>query len=192
LDIEQKLTTLGKVAQRLNEKNIIWAVGASALLYLEGLTTDFHDFDLLIAPRDIPLATEVFMQLGARRLPRSAPSPDYATAQFVEVMLDGVDFDLLCGFAIRRKEVVYPYPFSENRVAHTVNTKGALTPLTPLADWFVLYQLMPVGARKAALIGRHLKAHAVGDTRLWLSDWLNNRLPGDVRENVMALYASLP
>ena len=185
---EEKLAVLGKAARALNAANVTWAVGASALLYLEGLAEEFNDFDLLITSPDMGLARDALEKAGAKAMPSAAPSATYATAQFAEFALDNVDFDLLCDFAIRRKDAVYRYPFDQSRVARIVTVSGEPTPLAPLADWYVLYLLMPGRAKRANLVGRYLRANPRGDTRPCLSRWLSDRLPGEVRECVMSLF----
>ena len=191
MDIESKLSTLAKVGKRLNMASVEWAVGASALLYLEGVTADFHDFDLIVVPDSMETALDVFTRLGARLLPAQSPNPVYVSAQFVEFTLDGADFDLLCDYTLRRNDVLYRYPFPGDRAIRAVTVQGVPVPLCPLADWFVLYQLMPGGAKKAALIARHLKTHPRDSARHSLGKWLHTRLPGEVRERVFTLYTEL-
>jgi len=191
LDIESKLSTLAKVGKRLNMASVEWAVGASALLYLEGVTADFHDFDLIVAPDSMETTLDVFNRLGARLLPAQSPNPVYASARFVEFTLDNVDFDLLCDYTLRRNEDLYRYPFPGDRAIRAVTVQGVPVPLCPLADWFVLYQLMPGGVKKATLIAHHLKTHPRDGTRHWLGKWLNMRLPGEVRERIFTLYTEL-
>lgn len=188
---DTKLAALAKAARALNQAGIVWGVGASAMLYLLGVAEEFNDFDLLIATEQSDAARAVFERLGARALPAAPPSGAYDTEVFLEYRLDGVDFDLLCGFAIRRKEAVYRYPFGRDRIAEWVSVAGERAPLCPLEDWFVLYQLMPGRQKRATLIGRYLKANPREDSCAWLNRWLANRLPGDVRERVMTLYSEL-
>jgi len=188
---EEKLLVLTKVARALNAAGIVWAVGASALLFLEGIADDFADFDLLVVPEHLEAACLVFEGLGAHRQLEAPPSAAYATESFVEFGLHGVEFDLLSDFAIRRKDGVYRYPFDEGRIARVRGSGQSRVPLCPLADWFVLYLLMPGRSKKATIIAHYLKAEQKTDSRAWFSLWLHNRLPGDVRESVMSLYNAL-
>lgn len=191
MEAEEKLVLLTRVARALNAAHVVWAVGASALLYLEGVAEDFEDFDLLIAPESLSAAENAFHVLGAVRHAPAPPVAAYATGSFVEYELRGVEFDLLCDFAIRRKDAVYRYPFGLERIAGSTVLHGERVPLCPLADWMVLYLLMPGRSKKAALISRYLKTNQRGDCRAWLSHWLRGRLPGEVRESVMTLYNAL-
>ena len=92
---------------------------------------------------------------------------------------------------MRRREAVYRYTLDAERVARFTAVRGERVPLCPLADWYVLYLLMPGRAKKAALIGRYLREHPMRDSRAHLSRWLSNRLPGETREAVLALYRDL-
>ena len=185
------LDALVKAAHELNRAGVVWALGASALLYVKGVVETFHDVDLLIQPEHMPAAHKAFVQLGAKAKPASPPSLTYATTFFEEFVLDGVDFDLLGGFTIRRKDAMYRYPFEADRVAEVMNYQGESIPLTPLADWVVLYLLMPRRSSTAVLLARHLKNEPQPEDRAWLSLWLCHRLPGDVREKVLQLYSAL-
>ena len=191
MDEQAGLDALIKAAHELNRAGVVWALGASALLYIKGVVETFHDVDLLIQPEHIPAAHKVFVQLGAKAKPAAPPSLTYATTYFEEFTLDGVDFDLLGGFTIRRKDAMYSYPFGADRVAEVLSFQGASLPLTPLADWVVLYLLMPRRSSKAVLLARHMKTQPQPEDRAWLSLWLHQRLPGDVREKVLQLYGAL-
>jgi hypothetical protein len=187
MDVEGKLAALAKAARALNAANIVWAVGASALLYLEGAADTFNDLDVLIAGGAFDAARQAMLSLGA--VEKRAPvSEVFATDGFAEFQLDGVDFDILCGFAVRRGGNVYRYAFDAEHVTSTADVKGVPVPLSPLADWFVLYLLMPGREKKARRVAAFLKAHPRTERRRWLGLWLDGRLPGDVREQTLALY----
>ena len=42
---QKKIELLQRIAQRLNEAHVQWALGASMLLYFKGITSAFHDID---------------------------------------------------------------------------------------------------------------------------------------------------
>ncbi|MCE5343355.1 MAG: hypothetical protein LLF96_07205 [Eubacteriales bacterium] len=187
MEREEKQNALAKAAHALNAAGICWAVGASALLSFEGISDGFNDLDLLITSGQMAAAWQAMRDCGAIELPSPTPSPVYATAEFDEYRLDGVDFDLLCGFAIRYEGAVYRYPFSADRIAKTVRMLGETVPLSPLADWFVLYQLMPGRTGKAEAIARYLRARPQAEWAPWLADWLSGPLPDAIRSRVLAL-----
>ncbi len=190
MNAEEKTVVLAKAAGALNAAGVTWAVGASALLYLEGAAETFNDVDLVIAEGEMPAAEQAMLFTGAEQLPVQNPNPVFATKQFTEYRLDGVDFDLLCGFAVRRKNAVFLYPFDQEHIASVTDVHGVPVPLSPLADWFVLYLLMLDREKRAWQIAKYLKAHPRKERRRWLNLWLSGRLPGDVRERAMALFNS--
>ena len=192
MEPEAKLAVLARAGRALNASRAVWALGASALLYLHGVTEDFHDLDLLIDPDTVGVGAAALLAEGAERRGAPAPSAAFCTERFEPLRLAGVDIDLLCNFTIRRKEALYRYDFHSGRIEGTALVQRVRIPLCPLADWFVLYQLMPARAKNARLIARHLASVPEGDSRLWLTQWLNSRLPGEVRERTLALYQQLP
>ena len=58
-DIRHKLRVLTRIAAALDGRGVTWAVGASAMLYLRGLTDSFHDIDLMTAEEDADAAADV-------------------------------------------------------------------------------------------------------------------------------------
>lgn len=46
---QKKIELLQKIAHRLNEAHVQWALGASMLLYFKRITPVFHDIDLLVS-----------------------------------------------------------------------------------------------------------------------------------------------
>jgi hypothetical protein len=187
MDTQGKLAALAKAARYLNGAGINWALGASALLWLEGVSGTFHDFDLLIAPGQMAAARQAMRECGATQQPPPPPNPAYATLDFSEFLLDGAEFDLLCGFAIRYEGKVYRYPFDTARIAKTVPLLGESVPLCPLADWVVLYLLMPSRADKADAIASSLCARPRAEWTPWLNDWLSRSLPATIQACVRAL-----
>ena len=54
--MEKKLKVLAALAADLNESDILWAVGASAMLFLRGIVKEFRDIDLLVCEDDVEIA----------------------------------------------------------------------------------------------------------------------------------------
>jgi len=185
-----KLTALAKAARELNDSGAVWAVGASALMYLEGDAETFGDLDLLIGQGWMDAARQALRTAGAQELAPRPPSDVYLTEQFCECRLDQVDFDLLCGFAVRREGVAYRYPFEARRIVKTVAVLGENVPLSPPADWYVLYRLMPDHGDKADVIARRLAARPREEWAPWLEEWLSGPLPDELRWRVRALLES--
>jgi len=148
----------------------------------------FNDLDLMIAGGQLADAKSAMLAAGAAEVPASPPNPAFSSAGFLEFRLDGTDFDLLEGFAVRAGNEVYAYNFNADRIGAVWDAAGVSVPLCPLADWFVLYQLMPGRQKKAKLIAQYLLAHPRVERREWLHSWLDGRLPGNVREQALRLF----
>ena len=96
--IEKKLKVLSDIAHALNARHVVWAVGASALLYFKGKTDSFHDIDLMVKESDAETAKEQLLQLGSLLPPE--PNTQYQTRCFLEFEINGVDVDMMAGFVI--------------------------------------------------------------------------------------------
>lgn len=83
---------------QFQKAEITWALGASMLLYFKGITSDFHDIDLMVANEDADKARTILMQMGT--LEPQNPNPKYKTKLFMEFVVDYVDIDVMVGSAI--------------------------------------------------------------------------------------------
>ena len=61
----EKLLVLSKLALEFNNQNIVWAVGASLLLYLKGYVEDFNDIDIMVADVDAIKAEKILNSFGS-------------------------------------------------------------------------------------------------------------------------------
>lgn len=138
--LDRKLYVLTRVARELNEAKITWAVGASLLLYLEGITDIFHDIDLMILERDIDRAVAVMERFGKPSLPN--PACGFKTRRFLEYSIDGVDFDLMAGFVIVKEGVDYDCSLRPEQIKRGVTLNGVEIPLQSVRDWRRFYDLM--------------------------------------------------
>ena len=187
MDNQTMLRALAKAARALNGARVTWAVGASALLYFYGITKTFHDLDLMIESADMDAARTAMLAVGAELCPEKTASETYASERFSEFLLDGVSFDLIGGFSIRYDHAVYRYPFGGERIAGETAAYGERVPLTPLADWYVLYLLMPGREARAREVAAYLTGHPETGCGSWLQTWLSGELPDGVRERVRLL-----
>ena len=44
-ETQRKIELLKRIAHRFNEAGVVWALGASMLLYFKGIAPEFHDID---------------------------------------------------------------------------------------------------------------------------------------------------
>lgn len=150
---QEKLCVLVKAAEALDRRAVVWAVGASALLYCKGIVTDFHDIDLMVAEEDASRACEALLSLGA--LVPSSPSPQYRTRLFREFLVDGVEIDLIAGFSIVCDGQEHYFPLKREDIQDTALINGRPIPLQPLQAWRRYYSLMGRG-EKVRLIDQAL------------------------------------
>ena len=139
-DTEHKLEVLASVARRFNRENIIWAVGASLLLYLKGKTEVFHDIDIMLMEPDADRAKAILADMGVVQIPE--PRAQYRTRHFWECVVDGVDIDVMAGLVIVSDGKEYDCPLRKEEIEETVRVHGQDIPLHSLSAWKHYYRLM--------------------------------------------------
>lgn len=138
--IEHKLDVLKQIAQLFNEKEIIWNLGASAMLFLRGIVDDFSDLDLFVRHKDISRAKEVLESLG--KMKPQCLSEIYKTDVFYEYVIDDVDIDLISGFKIIKDQKLYDLSFDENEIFDTYEMDHTLIYLDSIKNWLRFYEIM--------------------------------------------------
>lgn len=131
--------TILKIATKLNEGSITWALGGSLVLQHHDIVEVVHDIDILIAKADIVKAKAMLDQLG--ELKASTHKSIFQTTFFYEYIIDGIDVDILCEFKIENQGL-YTYDFNALRITESEILDGIYIYYTSLEDWFVLYTLM--------------------------------------------------
>ena len=154
LDTEKKLTVLSTIAKELNSRGVFWAVGASVLLYFNGIVRDFHDIDLMVDSCDSEVACQALAALG-EMLPAKSQGR-YRSEHFSTYLIDGVEVDLIAGYKIVNDGVIYSFPLNRQDVTGTAVVNDTLVPLHSLSVWQRCYELME-RPEKARLIAEHLK-----------------------------------
>ena len=61
---QEKIQLLLRIAHRLNEAHVEWALGASMLMYFKGITSEFHDIDLMVADCDAECVRTILSEMG--------------------------------------------------------------------------------------------------------------------------------
>jgi hypothetical protein len=178
------LHTLSEIAKQLNNRGVAWGVGASLLLNRFGLADNPHDIDIVVDIGDINSADELLSRSGVKRPSGSAAG--YSTRFFYEYAVNGIEVDIMAGFAINHDSGTYDYIFDRNAVSDIDIIDGVRIPYTALEDWFVLYQLMPGREKKASLIEAYLLSTGIRNPML-LNRALEGNLPGQVRVRVEKL-----
>ncbi len=139
-ELEKKLNVLSQIARVLNEAQVTWAVGASALLYFKGKTESFEDIDLMAAEEDAEKIKALLLPLG--RIMPEKPDSKYQTRHFMEFVIDGVDVDIMAGLVIVKDGQAYECPFGREQIAEWIQLDGESIPLQVLEDWKRYYMLM--------------------------------------------------
>ena len=145
-EIAHKISTFLRIAQAFEKGKIIWAVGASLLLYLKEISDNFNDIDLLIREEDVPTARAILENLGRPKPTNS--STKYKSAAFLEYEIDGVEIDLIAGFTISANGQDHRFPLTPESISEHILINSQRIPLQSPEYWRRLYLLM----------GRHEKA----------------------------------
>lgn len=139
-DIKKKLLVLSRIAEELNRQHVIWAVGASLLLYFKGIVQEFADIDIMISESDAEKVTKVFLGYG-KQLPAN-PNKQYKTEFFSEFNVDGVDFDIIAGFIILHEGTEFYFPLEKDCIRDYAEINGTVIPLQSIEEWRNYYRLM--------------------------------------------------
>ena len=111
---EEKLRVLSRMAAAFNRAGLTWAVGASLLLWFRGYVDDFHDIDLMVTVGDAEEMENILRSMGKLQPSKRG---SYATKRFREFIIDGVDVDMMGGYAIVRDGKVYDCELEPSQIA---------------------------------------------------------------------------
>ncbi|HCD45573.1 MAG TPA: hypothetical protein DEQ64_17955 [Lachnoclostridium sp.] len=138
--IENKLTVLSRIAKELNQKDVSWAIGASLLLYFKGITSEFHDIDIIADEADVEIIKDVLLSFG--NIQQTNPNVKYKSKSFMEFIVDGVDIDVMAGFAIIYNDKEYHFPLKKEKINDYAEVNGIRIPLHSIEEWRNYYELM--------------------------------------------------
>ena len=136
---KEKLSVLSKLALEFNRENVIWAVGASLLLYFKGYVKDFNDLDIMVADIDSYKAEEILKHFGTIQ---QSTKGSYETKHFREFIIDGVDVDMMGGFAIVSDGKVYDCDLKQSQITEYIEINEQMIPLHSVELWRNYYALM--------------------------------------------------
>ena len=135
---QKKIELLKRIAQRLNEAHVQWALGASMLLYFKGITSAFHDIDLMVADHD----AECVHTMGELRPFDPVPNPMYRTKSFMEFLIESIEVDVMAGFAIVHEGTAYDCSLREEQIVEKMPLGTEVIPLQSPQLWSKYYRLM--------------------------------------------------
>lgn len=139
-EIARKLSVLTTIAKELNTRHIVWAVGASLLLYFKNRVPDFHDIDIMVSEADVEEVKNILLRHGSLQPPN--PNARYKTKHFMEFSIEGVDVDVMAGFVIVNNDREYYFPLQAQNIKDYVTIGDTEIPLQSLSEWREYYLLM--------------------------------------------------
>ena len=139
-EIEKKIEVLKQIAHRFNEAHIMWALGASMLLYFKGITEEFQDIDLMVANDDVERVRIILSEMGEIQLPN--PNPKYRTKTFMEFIINSIDVDVMAGFSIISDGKIFDCSLQEEQIVEKMPLGTELIPLQSPLLWREYYRLM--------------------------------------------------
>ena len=95
--------------------HVQWDLGASMLLYFKGITSAFHDIDLMVADHDAECVRTILLEMGELRPSDPVPNPMYRTKTFMEFLIESIEVDVMAGIAIVHEGTVMIAPCVKNR-----------------------------------------------------------------------------
>lgn len=139
-EIEKKIEVLKQIAHRFNEAHIMWALGASMLLYFKGITEIFQDIDLMVANDDVERVRIILSEMGEIQPPN--PNPKYRTKTFMEFIINSIDVDVMAGFSIISDGKIFDCSLQEEQIVEKMPLGTELIPLQSPLLWCEYYRLM--------------------------------------------------
>lgn len=139
---QEKIQLLLKIAHRLNEAHVEWALGASMLMYFKGITSEFHDIDLMVAERNTECVRKILSEMGESCPAESIQNPMYRTKTFMEFIIDSVEVDVMAGFAIVKDGKVYDCALRKEQIVEKMLLGEEVVPLQSPLLWCKYYRLM--------------------------------------------------
>ena len=154
---QDKLNVLSQLAAEFNRCNIVWAVGASVLLYLEDYVEDFHDLDILVADTDAGKMEQILHRFGSLQ---PSDQGNFATKHFRKFTVADVEVDMIGGFAIIKDGQIYDCDLHPSQITGYAEVDGQNIPLHSIPLWRKYYSLMGRDA-KVSVIDRKSPASCV-------------------------------
>ncbi|AIO17915.1 ribosomal-protein-S5-alanine N-acetyltransferase [Candidatus Izimaplasma bacterium HR1] len=137
------------LAKELNNCNINWALGASFMLYFEGIKTTVDDIDLLVDENDYEKLLELLKPYPYTYI---ESNPKYQTDHFFSLELDGVAIDIMLGFKVKTKNGLYSFPF---HISKSFELDNETIYLSSLEEWLNAYKAMGRD-KKVKIVEDHL------------------------------------
>ncbi len=179
--------TLSYIGEKLNDSNIVWAVGASMMLNQFGLINNSNDIDIFVDIKDINRADEILQSIGEKK--KTEKNSVYSTEFFYKYLINGIGIDVMAGFAINHSRGVYEFIFDDKSISKIETINEIDIPFTSLEDWYVIYQLIPNREFKVNLIEKYLTLNGIENPDLFKRA-LRGNLPLEIRSKIENVLSS--
>ena len=177
IDVEKINKVLLKIAKAFNDKELLWAVGASKLMEKYDILIS-DDIDFFVARKHLDDAFEILNKLGEQiEIPFNASFLSQSSYCFI---IDDVFIKLVSGLNIRHSTGIYRYSFKTSSIDSTTEINGVAINYMSLEDWFILYQMMPGRLEYSKMILEYFKKTKKINT-IYLERALNKALPTNTR-----------
>lgn len=180
-------STLKKLANALNNHNIHWGLGGSAMLCHYQITNVVNDIDILIDEKDA-IKVESILSAIAKKEEAISKEP-FATKHFLKYKFEDTSIDIMGGFQIYHEKGLYTLDFDQTSITADINIDSIRVPLSSLEVWYILYSLIPGKLYKADLIESYWKANSIQHPHL-IKKALQKPLPGYLVNNLRRLQCS--
>lgn len=135
-DLNQVKKGLAMIASNLNKLNIKWSLGASMLLYLEGICDTVDDIDIIVEESDF---NQLQLFLQDYKYIYSEPNELYLTDHFYSLQSNEIDVDIMINFKVKSDNGIYKYPFHIEKEITLLNEKIYLS---SVKEWYKAYKAM--------------------------------------------------
>lgn len=159
-----------------DEHNIPYAIGGSLLLYQKGLDVEVHDIDILL--EDISYAFVKNLLKNEQLTEKTFPHPTYPTEHFLELVMDGIEVDLMFSFSIRYQDEVFSFPLEKELLYFQEKPMS----FSRIEDWYVMYQLMPKRETKVEMIENYF--HKNSPDKFYIDLLLQRKYPDSILQNL--------
>lgn len=128
--------TIYKLSKILNDANLTWGIGGSALLEYHGLYSNPNDLDIWIAPDDIPIAKDLFRNFEHIKTNIYLPDKYHFKIQYFDI-----EVDFVACFMIKPNQHEFTFNISPENLKY-IKKDGINIPITFLEDWYIIYKLL--------------------------------------------------
>lgn len=149
-DIQKRLQVLKQLAVIFSQHHITWALGSSGMLFFHGVVDTFHDLDIMVLSSEFEKIRLILQHQGT--VHESPPHPMYQTKHFIEMVLDGVEIDMMADLTVNG----VPYPLHAEDIDCFVELEGCNIPLHKIENWLPIYRAIG-RLEKVQIIDQYLK-----------------------------------